>query len=135
MLGEVTAGLSSLAPGPCLLSPEALLQQGRAALGKGGKGVIIALETFQNQEGDSGAARQGWGGTPLPPRASFLCPAQRWTPWACSCRTTQSPREWGATGAEGVRSPRVIANSKEGRGWRRRGKVRTLLGRRASKTP
>lgn len=50
---------------------------------------------------------------PPPCIPSTLCPAQRWRPWACSGRTTQSPRE-GAGGAEGVRSPRVIANSKEG---------------------
>lgn len=44
-LGEATAGLSSLALRPCLLGL-APLWQGQAALGKGGKGVVIALETL-----------------------------------------------------------------------------------------
>lgn len=53
---------------------------------------------------------------PTPPPPRILCPAQRWRPWACSCPIAQGPREWGADGAEGVRSPCVIANSKEGGG-------------------
>lgn len=66
------------------------------------------------------------GGWELPsPTPSILCPAQRWRPWACSCH--RQPRAYGkgAGGAEGVRSPRVIANSKRGLGkswWPRRGR-------------
>lgn len=46
VLGEASAGLSRLAPWPSLLGSTALLWRGRAALGKGEKGVIIALEIF-----------------------------------------------------------------------------------------
>lgn len=49
----------------------------------------------------------------MPPYPQHSVPCTEVAPWACSGRTTQSPRE-GAGGAEGVRSPRVIANSKEG---------------------
>lgn len=47
------------------------------------------------------------------PPTQHSVPCTEVAPWACSGRTTQSPRE-EAGGAEGVRSPRVIANSKEG---------------------
>lgn len=74
------------------------------------------------------------GGGEEPPSLlapSILCPAQRWHPWAHFCWKTQSPSGGGAEGAEGVRSPRVIANSKEGAGGRAGGgggEVRTLWG-------
>lgn len=116
VLGEATAGLYSLAPRPCLLGQTAPLRQGWLALGQGGEGVTIALETLEKQEGDSGAAQRGGEEGPSLPAPGILCPAQRWTPWVRSCWTTQSPREQGAGGAEGVRSPSVIANSKGERG-------------------
>lgn len=124
VLGEATAGLSSLAPRPCLLSPTAPLRQGWAALGQGGEGVIIALETFEKQEGDSGAAQRGREeGPPLPPPAS--CALHRGgPPGAAHVGPPRVHGSRGAGGAEGVRSPSVIANSKGGRGdswWQRRG--------------
>ena len=50
-------------------------------MGQGGEGVIIALETFEKQEGDSGAAQWGREEGPSLPGPGLLCPAQRWTPW------------------------------------------------------
>lgn len=46
MLGEAPDGLPSVAPKPCLWGPAAPWWQGPAALHRGGKGVIIALETL-----------------------------------------------------------------------------------------
>lgn len=56
----------------------------------------------------------GRDGSFLAPR--ILCPAQSGQPWACPYPITQGPRECGANGAEVVRSPCVIANSKGGGG-------------------
>ena len=107
-------------------------------MGQGGEGVIIALETFEKQEGTvalpSGVGRKA---LPSPPPAS--CALHRGgPPGSAHVGPHRVHGSRGASGAEGVRSPSVIANSKGGRGkswWRRRGEVTTLLGHWASKTP
>lgn len=48
VLGEATAGLSSLAPRPCLLGPTAPLQQGWA---KEGKGSSLHLRHLRSRRG------------------------------------------------------------------------------------
>lgn len=99
------------------------------------------LRHFRIRKGTVALPSGGGEEGPSLPTPSILCPAQRWTPPTPGPACARPPRAHGSGGlggAEGVRSPRVIANSKEGRGeswWRRRGKVTILLGRQAIKTP
>ena len=135
VLGEATAGLSSLAPRPCLLGPTAPLRQGWA---KEGKGSSLHLRHLRSRRGTV-ALPSGVGRKALPSPALASCALHKGGPPG-SAHVGQ-PRvhgSRGASGAEGVRSPSVIANSKGGRGkswWRRRGEETTLLGRRASQAP
>lgn len=93
---------------PWLLGPDSLAVQGQAALGQGGEGALH-LTHFRIRKGGSehSAALRGWEEWPCP-RHSVPC-----TEVALLGR-------WG-----GVRSPRVIANSREGGGgeswWQGRG--------------
>lgn len=67
------------------------------------------LRRFRIRKGTVALSSRGGEELCSLPVLSVLCPAQRWRPWACSCWTARSPRELGVGGAEGVRSPRVIA--------------------------
>lgn len=64
VLGEATAGLSGVAPRPCLLGPMACVA-GQAALGKGGPGSSLHLRHFRFRKGT--VALPSGGGWELPP--------------------------------------------------------------------
>lgn len=94
------------------------------------EGVIIALETFQNQEADGALPSRGGEECPSSP-PQHPVPCTEVDPVGLLVPDHPEPLGAGAGRAEGVRSPRVIANSKEGRGkswWRRRGKRRLFWG-------
>lgn len=74
--GEATAGLSSLAPRPCLLRPRALLWRGRLPSAKG-KGSSLHLRPSRIRKGQW-RCPVGVGRNSFLPTPSILCPAQRW---------------------------------------------------------
>lgn len=121
MLGEATAGLSGVAPRPCLLGPTACVT-GQAALGKGGTGSSLHLRSFRFRKGTVALpSGGGWELPPSPPPA-FCALHSGGIPGFALARPPRAHGR-GANGAEGVRSLRVIANSNNRLGkswWRRR---------------
>lgn len=111
MLGEASAGLSSLPLGP-VCGPPAWLWQGRLPSAKEGKRSSLHLRRSRIRKGTvrcpAGVGRNG------PPPPAFCALHRGGDPGPA---LAEPPRAHGrGPVAEGVRSPRVIANSKEGGG-------------------
>lgn len=129
VLGEATAGLSSLAPGPVCLAQRPR-GAGRAALSKGGTGPSLHLRRLRSRKGTvalpTGAGRNS---PPSPPQDSVPCTEVG----SLGLLFPDLPEPTGVEGRRGRGCEVTVCDCQQqrrGRGswWRRQEKVTTLLG-------